>query len=356
MKQISKLDYTDHNVYIGIDVHLKSWNVAVFTDSLEPKSFNMKPSSQQLSKYLHNHYPNANYLAAYETGFCGYSVQKKLEKQGITCIIAHAADIPTNDKEKRHKNDTNDSRKIARSLRADQLIPIYIPRDIDLATRNLIRHRYSIVRDITRIKNRIKHLFHFLGIAFPDRYSQNRWSGHFINWLTTTELITDENRTVLDSHLEQLSGLRCQLSQLHKQIRILAKSDQYKQSVSNLLSIRGIGSISAMTWIVELIDILRFKSIDQLCGYVGLVPSEFSSGDKTRFGSLDRRGNKILRRTLIQNAWTAIRSDPVLSHKYVKLNHRMSGNKAIIRIARMLLRRIRFVLINNTEYHPYVEG
>jgi transposase len=353
MKETRVLDYTNHRVYIGIDVHLKSWDVAIFIDALQPKSFHMKPSAQHLSRYLQRHYPNASYLAAYESGFCGFSVQKKLEQYGIPCIIAHAADIPTSDKEKRHKNDPNDSRKIARSLRAGQLVPIYVPGDEDLAARMLIRHRYNFIKDITRVKNRIKHMFHYLGIAFPDRFSRNRWSGHFISWLEETPDVTGEYRIVLNSHLKQLASLRNQLTQIHKQIRRLAKTEKYEQSVFNLLSIPGIGLISAMTWIVELVDIHRFRSVDKLCGYVGLVPREYSSGDKVHFGSLDKRGNKSLRKTLIQNAWSAIRSDPMLSHRYVELCGRMNANKAIIRIARMLLKRIRFVLVNNQKYQPF---
>jgi len=314
----------------------------------------MNPEPSILSKYLQSHFPNATYQAAYESSFCGFWIQKQLSQSGISCIVVHAADIPTSDKEKRHKNDRSDSRKIAKSLRAGQLEPIYVPDDIALDDRCITRYRKSIVKDITRNKNRIKALLYLFGIHMPHKYQKNRWSGSFINWLATHPDIQDSKRIILNRLLDQLSYSRNQLADVHKQYREMARSGRYCTPVRCLLSIPGIGLISAMTWILELVDIRRFPKFDNLCSYVGLVPSENSSGEKTTTGPLDNRGNRILRTALIESARVAARKDPDMSLTYLKLSNRMEKNKAIIRVARKLLNRIRFVLINEVEYQPQV--
>jgi transposase len=105
-----------------------------------------------------------------------------------------------------------------------------------------------------------------------------------------------------------------------------------------------------MIWLTELIDIRRFKNLDHLSSYVGLVPGEHSSGEKHITTELDHRGNQVLRSLLIENSWAALRKDPALMMKYTELTKRMTGNRAIIRISRKLLNRIRYVLINEKEY------
>ena len=117
-----------------------------------------------------------------------------------------------------------------------------------------------------------------------------------------------------------------------------------------LASIPGIGIISAMIWTTELIDIHRFRRFDHLTSYMGLVPWEHSSGERSATAGLDCRGNRRLRTLLIENSWAAMRKDPGLMSSYYELTKRMHGNKAIIRIARKLLRRIRYVLIHQTLY------
>jgi len=350
MKKVQQLDFSDQILYAGIDVHLKSWKVCILTEQFEHSVFSMPPDPKQLSNYLKKHFPNGNYQAAYESGFSGFWAQKQLQSHGVSCIVANAADIPTNDKDRRHKTDRNDCRKIAVALRAIQLRPIFVPDDNALCDRTLIRHRSQIVKDITRVKNRIKSILYFIGIPIPVQFQYNRWSGAFLDWLSRHKDMEGALRTTIDSHLDQLSNLRTQQAQMHKQLREMAKDPKYKNNVRLLMTIPGIGLISAMIWIVELIDIKRFTRFDNLCGYVGLVPGEHSSGEKHYHTGLDNRGNNILRTLLIENTWIAVRKDPALIQAYYRLSKRMSKNKAIIRIARKVLNRIRFVLANQKEY------
>lgn len=116
------------------------------------------------------------------------------------------------------------------------------------------------------------------------------------------------------------------------------------------MTIPGIGLITAMSILTELENIERFNSLDRLCSFIGLVPSTNSSGDTERTGDITSRGNRVLRAALVESAWVAARTDPALATSYNQYCKRMNPNKAIIRIAKKLLSRIRYVLKNKQPY------
>ncbi len=349
MENQRSLTFADTAIYVGIDVHKKSWTVSIYLEEFEYKTFTQPPEPGILKRYLNRHFPQGNYYAAYEAGFSGFWIYDGLNATGIKCIVVHSADIPTTDLERRRKNDPRDARKIARSLRAGELKPIYVPPKWAREDRGLIRLRESIVKDGTRIKNRIKALLHFHGIK-SEHIQDRRWSGVFIRWLESLKLSNDQGTETLKSNIRQLSDNRTELTRITKEIRRLSTTERYKKPVSLLISIPGIGLLSSMTWLTELVDIDRFKSIDYLSSYVGLVPSTHSSGETDQVGCLEKRGNKKLRTLLVENSWVVIRKDPGMFRAYTTYCNRMHGNKAIIRIARKLLKRIRFVLIHETQY------
>ena len=144
--------------------------------------------------------------------------------------------------------------------------------------------------------------------------------------------------------------MREKLLFITKHIRELSKNKKYLHQVNLLRSIPGIGLITAMTLLTEIEDISRFKDLDNLCSFVGLVPSTHSSGEKEIDGGITPRSNSFLRSIIIESAWIAVRNDPALLLAYEKLCIRMKPSKAIIRIAKKLLNRIRFVLKNNAIY------
>ncbi len=138
---------------------------------------------------------------------------------------------------------------------------------------------------------------------------------------------------------------------INRQVRQLSQSEKYRKNIELLIKIPGIGIMTAITILVQLGDISRFKRLDELCNYIGLVPSMHSSGDKIHTGKMIKRGRKELKIMLIEASWVAIPKDPALMHKFSELILRMNKNKAIIRIARKLLNRIRFVLLNQQSYN-----
>ena len=323
----------------------------VLTDNFT-NTLSIDPKAIALSGYLRKYFPKGHSLSAYEAGFCGYSTHRALINEGIKNIIVNPADIPTSDKERKQKEDSRDSRKIARSLRNGDLEPLYIPSQALEELRNYIRHRKSIVKDINRNKSRIKSFLYLNGIDIPaELYGASKyWSSNFTKWLESVRLTTDFGHKMIPNTIEIVSTLRSTLLTINRELRQMSREGEYAKQAKLLMSIPGIGLISAMTLISELSSILRFKNLDKLCSFVGLVPTTKSSSERERIGGITPRSNKPLRSILIESAWIAIRHDASLRISYNKLCTRMKSNRAIIRIAKKMLSRIRYVLNNQAEY------
>ncbi len=350
--QVTNLDFTGQKIFTGIDVHKNNWMLTIETNDLVLKTFSQPPEPVILTKYLKKHYPNAQYLCGYEAGFCGFWIQKELTSLGVECIVVHGADVPTTHKEKVYKRDPMDSRKLARMLRTGDYHALYVPGNISLGDRNLLRTRRMLTTDLARYKNRIKGFLNFWGVKYPEPFIRNKthWSKKFITWLQGLELNNPSAQIALDMMLNQVILLRAAVLDITKKIKILAGDWKYKEVVDLLISIPGIGLIAAMTILTEIENINRFRSLDHFCSFAALVPTSHSSGNKEVTGSITKRGNKYLKTILVEGAWTAVRSDPAMLMAYRKLCMRMDKNKAIIRIARKLANRILFVLKNHQEY------
>jgi len=345
-------DFSGENVYVGFDVHKRSWQVSIMTDYASYKSFSQPPSVEKLIKYLHTNFSGASYYSAYEAGFCGFWIHRELEKLGVNSIVVNPADIPTTQKDQVQKEDKRDSKKIAKGLRNGDLQGIYVPSEKSVEDRGLVRIRQLLVKDSIRYKARIKGFLHFHGISIPDSFSSSssHWSKRFISWLKSIEMKSESGRYSLEILIREVESLRMNILETTRQIKTLSETERYASNISLLRSIPGIGLITGMTFLTEIDRIDRFESSDKLCSFIGLVPTMHSSGEKEIHGNITYRSNHLLRRMLIESAWIAIRYDPALMRAYHQYCKRMEANKAIIRIARKLLTRIQFVLTNKKMY------
>lgn len=350
--QVKKIDFTGQNIYTGFDAHLKSWKVTVMAEDVVYKTFTQPPRPEILFNYLQEHFPGGTYHTAYEAGFCGYWIHDKLVSFGIKSIVVNPGDIPTTDKERVQKEDKRDSRKIARSLSSGSLTPIYIPSLKTQRDRSLLRTRAMLVRDLARYKNRIKSFLYFYGISIDSSFinPQSHWSNRFMSWLENIDMGEESGKEALNVLISECKNLRASILNITKQVRRLSQTVIYQERVILLRSIPGIGLLTAMIILTELETINRFKNIDKMCGYIGLVPSTKSSGEKEKTGDITPRGHSVLRTAIIESSWTAIRNDPSLMRSYLSYRQRMDENKAIVKIAKKLLSRIRFVLTNNKPY------
>lgn len=351
-EKVNEKTFAGQSIYVGIDVHKKDWKVSVMTEKIHYKTFSAPPVADKLDNYLRENFPGATYLSAYEAGFSGFWLHKELTKLGIKSIVVNPGDIPTTDKERKQKEDQRDSRKIAKTLQAGQLKGIFIPSEKVQQDRILLRARATMVKDLSRNKNRIKSLLYFQGINYPERFNSNstHWSKQFIQWLEGITFEHDSGKYGLSALLEMVKYQRGLLLKVTRQIRELSKSPGYQQNVELLLSVPGIGMFTAMQLLTELETIDRFTDFDHLCSYVGLVPSTDSSGENHVDTGITPRRNSRLRAALVESAWVAIRNDPALLASFQKLCKRIPANRAIVRIAKKLLNRIVHVLRKKEKY------
>ena len=350
--QVKKIDFTGQNIYAGFDAHMKSWKVTIMVDDFVYKTFTQPPKPEILYKYLIEHFPGGTYHSAYEAGFCGYWIHYALTSFGIKSIVVNPADIPTTDKERVNKEDKRDSRKIARCLSSGNLVPIYIPSLKTQRDRSLLRTRAMLVKDSTRYKNRIKSFLYFYGICIDDAFlnSKTHWSNRFMKWLESLDINDESGKESLSVLISECKNLRASILNVTKQIRQLSQTETYRDKVALLKSVPGIGILTSMIILTEFETINRFNNLDKMCGYIGLVPSTKSSGDKEKTGDMTPRGHSVLRTAIIESSWIAKSNDPSLMKSYISYCKRMDQNKAIIKIAKKLLSRIRYVLNNSKPY------
>lgn len=354
MKKDNIISFKNKDIFIGMDVHLKNWKVSIHSKDFEHATFVQNPDAQILSKYLKRNFPDANYHSVYEAGYFGYWIHEDLQTEGINNIIVNPADIPTTSKEKQFKTDKRDCRKLARGLKNGELEGIYIPDKQVQQDRILIRSYSSLTKKTTRCKNQIKSLLRLTGNDIPEDKVNSHWSRLFINWLESIKLYSDSSTIVLKSLVKELNYLRELKLELTRSIRKLSETDRYREKIEYLRSTIGIGLLTGMAFLTEIVDMRRFRKLDNICSYIGLVPSEHSSGEKEKKGQITSRGNKFLRHKIIECAWRAVKKDPALYYAYTELTKRMKKQDAIIRIARKLLNRVRYVMLNNKPYEPMV--
>lgn len=350
MAQKTQENFKGQTFFIGLDVHKKQWTVTIRTQGLALKTFSMNPSPKELKRYLQRTYPDSTYKSVYEAGFCGFWIHWELVRLGIANMVIHPPDVPTSHKEKQAKSDPRDSRKLSRELENQSLTGIYVPTEAQQHLRSLCRLRERQVQHLTRVKNRIKSHLYFYGIPLPAPYKEARWSGGFVNWLKTVRFSSPPATDYLRLCLLELEEHRQRMVEIMRLLRRYCRQEEHKEPMRWLMSVPGIGFVIGVTLYTELMTITRFPSFDRFASYVGLIPSVTSSDERSSDHGLTRRHNRHLRHLLIEAAWVAVRKDPALLYTFTTLTRRMKKKEAIVRIAKKLLRRIRYVWKHHTCY------
>lgn len=342
-------EFEGSNIYIGIDVHKRSWSVSILTEETEHRTFTQPPDPKTLHNYLTTRFPGAQYYSAYEAGFCGYGFHRSFHKMGINNIVVNPADVPTTGKEKAGKTDKVDSRKLARGLRSGNLQGIHVFDRKHQEVRTMARQRHLLQKDLRRFKQRIKmQLLHY-SITIPEDYDNENWSKGFEKWLWEVKFETTAGTQSFEYLLQGYHFHKQQVRSISNTLRKLFRKE-YKEDYYLLRSIPGIGPLSAIAIITELGDIHRFSHINKLCSYAGLQPLTHNSGDTEKTGGMTYRCNPYLRTILVEASWQAVRMDPAMLLYYRKHASKGNGKRAIVKVARKLLNRVRFVLKNKTPY------
>lgn len=336
-------------IYIGIDVHKNSWEARFASDSVNMKRARFeKPFVENLVNYARKNYPGHRFKSAYEAGFSGFWGKRKLEEAGFETLVVNPADIPTSGRDRAFKTDKRDSRKIVAALRSGELEGIHCPTIIEERDRSIFRARTQIAKVERQTKNRIKSTLLMYGIDIPDNMSSSYWPKRFINWLH--DLAETKDLISLKHQLSLLDVVRNEHSSVLNSLRKLSREERHKEACEILETVPGIGPLTSIKLKLELISMDRFSSTDKLLSYIGFVPNTNHSGESQRVGKMTNRGRSEIRRTLIESAWVAIRHDPELRMQYENWKKTKSANKAIVKIAVKLVRRIRYIWTHKTEY------
>ena len=341
-------------VFVGMDVHKKDWALCFFCDGEVVEQLRILSRYERLHQLLDNYSGAREIRLVYEAGFSGFWLYRSLKEDGYHCIVTPPALIPRS--RSKVKTDRRDARELARLLSADLLKAIYVPPKAIEADRRVVRHRADLVKKSTAIKNSISSLLNLHGLNKPAAI-KTRWSGAYLNWLSNLSMENDSDRWLLDQQLLTLRWHRDQLAAMSRRLRELSKRSDYREMYERVSSARGVGLVTAMTFILEIYDFGRFKTVKTFNSYLGMTPAQYSSGEQTRLGHITRQGNAHLRRVLVESAWTVIRHDPHLRAKYERLKSRGSnGKKAIVAVARSLAVRLRRCLLDGMDYDMSMGG
>jgi len=350
-KEVKTVSFKGQVFSIGLDVHRKNWSVSIVKGGMMLKTYSIEANVLALLSLLNKKYPDGEFEFCYEAGFSGFWLQRELTEAGYKCIVVNPADIPSTQKEKVTKSDTVDSRKLARELHNKQLYAIYVPCVEEEAYRDIYRYRVATVKKQTAVKNQIKSFLNKYGIEVGKDFEGKKWTKKFIKWLGGVRFSHKYSRIAFDNYLEDLDYISTKVINITKELSSLLKANKYTCNIHRILrSNPGIGVACSIALVAEIWDMNRFKNDDSFCCYLGLIPMTKNTGDKEYSMGITFRHKKKLRWMIIESSWVAIREDPALLLRYEELKKRMSGNKAIIRIAKKLVRRIRHLWLNNEEY------
>ncbi len=338
----------DKKGFCGIDVHLKFWVVCFFCDGETLERSRIDFGYYQLLKLLKRYHSCREMSVVYEAGFIGFSLYRKLMADGYGCIITPPVLIPRTGS--KVKTDKRDAQKLATYLAAGILKSIYVPPPQVESDRGVVRRRAQLVKNQTRCKGQIKSFLYLRGITHPKEMSKY-WSNSYLSWLEELQFSSASDRFTFRQLIKTYRRIREDIVEVTGYLKTLSKDPGYSRYYQRLCWLKGIGLITAMTYILEIYDFARFRKSTQFSSFLGFTPSQYSSGEHVHLGRISRQGNAQLRKVLVECAWTVIKHDPHLLDKYQRIRSRgTNGKKAIVAVARSLAVRLRRCLLDDTDY------
>ena len=344
----------EFDIFGGLDVDKKSIAITFMSHQGVLQSFSMPHRAEHLLNYVGKHFGGKKIAFAYEAGPTGWGLYDKLTSEGHLCVVAAPSMIPKVPGQ-RVKTNRLDSQMLCEHLRGGQLKSVHVPSELYRQLRHLIQLRDTFVKDAVAMKLRIKAMLTLEGLEFPLAPPGSQWS--FIVRAKLKKLsCSGPLRFKLDRLLESLESSEKQALQTIREIRRFYQHDpELCQAIEHLKSISGIGEIVASHLLARIGDPQQIAHVRQLGGFLGLAPTERSTGERVARGSITRSGDGRLRSKLIQAAWSAIRQDPELREFYRSVYQRhprdRAARKAIVAVARKLTTRIYAVL---KQRRPYV--
>jgi len=291
--------------WVGLDVHKRSIVAAILAGDEEQdhaKILTLSNEPRAIKKLVKKLKKDRCEVAVcYEAGPCGYTLHRQLRKLGVTCDVIAPSLIPKKAGD-RVKTDRRDARKLASLYRAGLLTTIYVPDEEQEALRDLVRAREDLTKEIRTARHQL--------LKFLDRNGRiyletKNWTKRHWEWIRTLEFTHPAAQTTFEHYRPHLEYLVHRLAEMDAEVEAIAQDEPYREAVGRLGCLRGVSTLTAMTLIAELLDFRRFSSPREFTAYLGLVPSEHSTGGpgKEKRGGITKTGNTHARRVLVEAAW-----------------------------------------------------
>jgi len=290
-------------LFVGLDVHKDS--MAVAHASADPASDvvyvgqvgTREADLDKLLRRLHSH--ASRLVVAYEAGPCGYGLYRTLTRKGISCLVVAPSLIPKKPG-KRVKSDRRDAVQLARLLRSGDLTSVYVPTVEDEAVRDLSRAREAAIGVLKDAKLRLKSFLLRHGLNYSGRAI---WNEAHLRYLAKVVCPTPAQQIVFQESLRAVGEQTDRVRRLEDELSEIAATWRLRPVVDAFQAMRGVQSHTAVTVAAELGDLTRFDTPRQLAAFIGLIPSEYSSGESRRLGPITKAGNGHARRALVEAAW-----------------------------------------------------
>jgi transposase len=306
-------------LYVGLDVHKESIAVAyapeergsevVFLGTIGTRQCDIDKLIRQLQS------KSKQLVFVYEAGPCGYWLYRYLRKKGYDCWVVAPSLIPKKAGE-RGKTDRRDAMQLARLLRSGDLTPVYVPTVDDEASRDLCRAREDALRDLKAAKFRLKAFLLRHDIRYTGRAT---WGPAHLRWLSEVVCPTPAQQIVFQDYVRAVNEPTERLQRLEQELQEQLPAWRMHPVVEALQALRGVQFTVAVTTVAELGDLTRFEHPRQLMDYLGLTPSESSSGERRRQGALTKAGTTHARRVLVEGAWAYRYPATVSRHLQLRL-------------------------------------
>jgi len=288
--------------HVAMDTHKKEHVVALaYPDTGEIEVFRVRNSLREITKMVHRLQRRApgEVRFCYEAGVCGFVLKRQIEALGSACAVIAPSLVPVK-KGDRIKTDRRDARKLLGQFLAGQLTEVFSPSIEQEAAREQTRCRQAAQENLKRSRQQLNTFLTRHGYLYGEG---RRWTQRHTRWLLSLEFDSPDLREVFECYYSEVEHCRQRLATLEKEVAALAERPAYREIVGLLRCLRGVDTLTAITLITELFEFGRFDSPRKLMAYLGLVPSEESSGEKRRPGAITKTGNGRVRRLLIESAW-----------------------------------------------------
>lgn len=292
-------------LYVGLDVHKESVSVTVAEEGRDGSVRFLGPISNnptdiaKLTKRLAKDGDRLEFC--YEAGCCGYVIYRHLIDLGHGCMVVAPSKIPISSGD-RIKTDRRDSQRLAILHRSGELTRVWVPDELHEAIRDLVRARLDATMHLTRARQQLLSFMLRHGRSYPPGH--NHWTKLHLRWLATQTFDQPAHQIVFQDYLEAVLTATDRKDQLVKRITAIISGWSLEPLVEALRGLRGMDLIAAVTFVAAVGDLSRFENARQLMGYLGLVPSEHSSGSSVRRGGITKTGNSEARRMLVEAAWS----------------------------------------------------